>query len=323
MLAVLKWFPGFIRRLISPQRRFTLLVSKRWSISLSCFYKTPGYLFNIDPRLPALRRRWERWSPSSTSISLSKSSSQNYEMTPQIILGRILLWKVRKSHIISSFRSGEEVLSTFNTTINEKILEKLPKLFKKIPSMRLEIVEESVKLQTISNRILCNIIYTNIEKDILSTFFRILRHPRLPILLVKSHTLTKEQKSFWESKAYYLMKIFLQELKTDLDLVASMWTQPSIKELNAMSFWNYFIDAAIFLSLWLLKLPFCDKQLLHDIVSIPGMTANPDMVLPHWFFTRLTLGTTFRFLTQYSSQQMRQYRGRVVHYWLSHPIINL
>ena len=87
-------------------------------------------------------------------------------------------------------------MSTFNTTINEKILEKLPKLFKKIPSMRLEIVEESVILLTISNKILCKIIFINIEKDILLTFFRILRHPRLPILLVKSHTLTKEQKSF-------------------------------------------------------------------------------------------------------------------------------
>ena len=41
-------------------------------------------------------------------------------------------------------RSGEEVLSAFNTTINEKILTKLPTLFKKIPSMRLELVEESV-----------------------------------------------------------------------------------------------------------------------------------------------------------------------------------
>jgi len=41
------------------------------------------------------------------------------------------------------FGSGEEVLSAFNTTINEKILAKLPTLFKRIPSMRLEIVEES------------------------------------------------------------------------------------------------------------------------------------------------------------------------------------
>ena len=46
---------------------------------------------------------------------------------------------------VSFSRSGEEVLSTFNTTINEKILAKLPTLFKKIPSMKLELVEESVK----------------------------------------------------------------------------------------------------------------------------------------------------------------------------------
>ena len=41
-------------------------------------------------------------------------------------------------------RSGEEVLSEFNTTINDKILAKLPLLFKRIPSQRLELVEESV-----------------------------------------------------------------------------------------------------------------------------------------------------------------------------------
>ena len=46
---------------------------------------------------------------------------------------------------MSFSRSGEEVLSTFNTTINEKILAKLPTMFKKIPSMKLELVEESVK----------------------------------------------------------------------------------------------------------------------------------------------------------------------------------
>ena len=44
-----------------------------------------------------------------------------------------------------SFRSGEEVLSAFNTTINDKILPKLPMLFKRIPSQRLELVEESVR----------------------------------------------------------------------------------------------------------------------------------------------------------------------------------
>ena len=37
------------------------------------------------------------------------------------------------------------MLATFNTTINEKILAKLPTLFKKIPSMKLELVEESVR----------------------------------------------------------------------------------------------------------------------------------------------------------------------------------
>ena len=42
-------------------------------------------------------------------------------------------------------RSGEEVLVNFNTTINEKILAKLPTMFKKIPSMKLELVEESVR----------------------------------------------------------------------------------------------------------------------------------------------------------------------------------
>jgi len=41
------------------------------------------------------------------------------------------------------FGSGEEVLSAFNTTINDKILPKLPMLFKRIPSQRLELVEES------------------------------------------------------------------------------------------------------------------------------------------------------------------------------------
>ena len=41
-------------------------------------------------------------------------------------------------------RSGEEVLSEFNTTINDKILAKLPLLFKRIPSQKLELVEESV-----------------------------------------------------------------------------------------------------------------------------------------------------------------------------------
>jgi len=41
------------------------------------------------------------------------------------------------------FGSGEEVLSAFNRTINDKILAKLPTLFKRIPSMRLELVEES------------------------------------------------------------------------------------------------------------------------------------------------------------------------------------
>ena len=44
------------------------------------------------------------------------------------------------------FRSGEEVLSAFNTTINDKILAKLPTLFKRIPGMRLELVEESVRI---------------------------------------------------------------------------------------------------------------------------------------------------------------------------------
>ena len=37
------------------------------------------------------------------------------------------------------------MLATFNTTIDEKILAKLPTLFKKIPSMKLELVEESVR----------------------------------------------------------------------------------------------------------------------------------------------------------------------------------
>ena len=46
---------------------------------------------------------------------------------------------------MSFSRSGEEVLATFNTTIDEKILAKLPTLFKKIPSMKLEMVEESVR----------------------------------------------------------------------------------------------------------------------------------------------------------------------------------
>ena len=46
---------------------------------------------------------------------------------------------------MSFSRSGEEVLATFNTTIDEKILAKLPTLFKKIPSMKLELVEESVR----------------------------------------------------------------------------------------------------------------------------------------------------------------------------------
>ena len=46
---------------------------------------------------------------------------------------------------VSFSRSGEEVLVNFNTTINEKILAKLPTLFKKIPSMKLELVEESVR----------------------------------------------------------------------------------------------------------------------------------------------------------------------------------
>ena len=44
-----------------------------------------------------------------------------------------------------SFRSGEEVLSAFNRTINDKILAKLPTLFKRVPNMRLELVEESVR----------------------------------------------------------------------------------------------------------------------------------------------------------------------------------
>ena len=46
---------------------------------------------------------------------------------------------------VSFSRSGEEVLVNFNTTINEKILAKLPTMFKKIPSMKLELVEESVR----------------------------------------------------------------------------------------------------------------------------------------------------------------------------------
>ena len=57
---------------------------------------------------------------------------------------------------VSFSRSGEEVLATFNTTINEKILAKLPTLFKKIPSMKLELVEESVR----------KILNTKLEQDV-------------------------------------------------------------------------------------------------------------------------------------------------------------
>ena len=47
---------------------------------------------------------------------------------------------------VSFSRSGEEVLANFNTTINENILAKLLTMFKKIPSMKLELVEESVRI---------------------------------------------------------------------------------------------------------------------------------------------------------------------------------
>ena len=69
------------------------------------------------------------------------------------------------------FRSGEEVFSAFNTTINDKILAKLPMLFKRIPSQKLELVEESVRKGK------------NLEMKLI--FFRIRRHQQRPTLLVK------------------------------------------------------------------------------------------------------------------------------------------
>ena len=38
-------------------------------------------------------------------------------------------------------------MTAFNRTINEKILAKLPMLFRRIPSQKLELVEESVRIR--------------------------------------------------------------------------------------------------------------------------------------------------------------------------------
>ena len=42
------------------------------------------------------------------------------------------------------FSSGEEVLEVYNKTLHGEVLKQLPKLFKKLPKMKLELVEEPV-----------------------------------------------------------------------------------------------------------------------------------------------------------------------------------
>ena len=42
------------------------------------------------------------------------------------------------------FSSGEEVLEVYNKTLHGEVLKQLPKLFKKLPMMKLELVEEPV-----------------------------------------------------------------------------------------------------------------------------------------------------------------------------------
>ena len=42
-------------------------------------------------------------------------------------------------------------MTAFNRTINEKILAKLPMLFRRIPSQKLELVEESVRIRKPQN----------------------------------------------------------------------------------------------------------------------------------------------------------------------------
>ena len=42
------------------------------------------------------------------------------------------------------FSSGEEMLETYNTTIYGEVLKQLPKLFNKLPNMKLELLEEPV-----------------------------------------------------------------------------------------------------------------------------------------------------------------------------------